>query len=221
MAAAIGVRTDHASADLHVVARRCGDGDHVRRLLAVARNLDGGSFSEAAKGLCTGRWCSFWQYGTLRQVEGALPVIDVTVPNVALLEPVAKNVEDLDAVRLILGRVATTEILVTSEGSDMLRQALLVPDTGAGSTYELPIAKPAAFGKSTFSLTLSDAGAITFLSYSKTNGTSAALDAANGVSTAFKSKTTAADVAEAKAEADFIVHQQRVVRCRATPQACT
>lgn len=49
MAAAIGVRTDYTSADLRVVARRCGDGDHVRRLLAVALILDGGSRSEAAK----------------------------------------------------------------------------------------------------------------------------------------------------------------------------
>jgi len=49
MGAAIGVRTDYTSADLRVVARRCGDGDHVRRLLAVALILDGGSRSEAAK----------------------------------------------------------------------------------------------------------------------------------------------------------------------------
>ena len=49
MAAAIGVRTEHAAADLRRLARRCGDPDQVRRLLAIALILDGGSRSEAAK----------------------------------------------------------------------------------------------------------------------------------------------------------------------------
>lgn len=49
MAAAIKVRTDYTSADLRRLARRCGDADQVRRLLAVAHILDGGSRSEAAK----------------------------------------------------------------------------------------------------------------------------------------------------------------------------
>lgn len=49
MAAAIGVRTDHTSADLRGFARRCGDGDQVRRLLVVALILDGRRRSEAAK----------------------------------------------------------------------------------------------------------------------------------------------------------------------------
>jgi transposase len=49
MAAAIEVRTDCSSADLRGFARRCSDADQVRRLLAVALILDGGSRSEAAK----------------------------------------------------------------------------------------------------------------------------------------------------------------------------
>jgi len=49
MAAAIGVRTDYTSADLRGFARRCGDADQVRRLLAVALILDGRSRSEAAQ----------------------------------------------------------------------------------------------------------------------------------------------------------------------------
>jgi transposase len=49
MAAAIWVRTDYSSADLRRFARRCGDADQVRRLLAVALILDGESRSEAAK----------------------------------------------------------------------------------------------------------------------------------------------------------------------------
>ena len=49
MAAAIGVRTDHTSADLRQFARRCSDPDQVRRLLAMALILDGSSRSDAAK----------------------------------------------------------------------------------------------------------------------------------------------------------------------------
>ena len=49
MAAAIGVRSDYTSSDLRGFARRCSDADQVRRLLAVALILDGGSRSEAAK----------------------------------------------------------------------------------------------------------------------------------------------------------------------------
>lgn len=49
MAAAIGVRSDYTSADLRRFARRSGDPDQVRRLLALALILDGGSRGEAAK----------------------------------------------------------------------------------------------------------------------------------------------------------------------------
>jgi transposase len=49
MAAAIEVRTDYTSADLRRFSRRVGDAAQVRRLLAVALILDGGSRSEAAK----------------------------------------------------------------------------------------------------------------------------------------------------------------------------
>lgn len=49
MAAAIRVRSDYTSADLRRLARRCGEADQVRRLLAMAIILDGGSRMEAAK----------------------------------------------------------------------------------------------------------------------------------------------------------------------------
>jgi len=49
MAAAIGVRGDYCATDLRRLARRCTDGEQVRRLLALASILDGGSRGEAAK----------------------------------------------------------------------------------------------------------------------------------------------------------------------------
>ncbi len=49
MAAAIGVRSDYTSADLRRFTRRCRDADQVRRVLALAVILDGGSRNEAAR----------------------------------------------------------------------------------------------------------------------------------------------------------------------------
>ena len=49
MASAVGVRSDYTSSDLRWFARRSDDADQVRRLLALALILDGGSRSEAAK----------------------------------------------------------------------------------------------------------------------------------------------------------------------------
>ena len=49
MGRAIGVRGDYSATDLRGFARRSTDGEQVRRLLALAEILDGGSRSEAAK----------------------------------------------------------------------------------------------------------------------------------------------------------------------------
>lgn len=49
MAAAIGTRTDYSATDLRGYARRCGDPDQARRLLAIAHILDGASRGDAAK----------------------------------------------------------------------------------------------------------------------------------------------------------------------------
>lgn len=49
MASSIGVRGDYSASDLRSLARRCGDAEQVRRLLAMASILDGGSRSDAAK----------------------------------------------------------------------------------------------------------------------------------------------------------------------------
>ena len=49
MAGAIGLREDYSGSDLRHLARRCEDADQVRRLLALAVILGGGSRSEAAQ----------------------------------------------------------------------------------------------------------------------------------------------------------------------------
>ena len=49
MAGSIVMRGDYTGPDLRRLARRCGDADQVRRLLALAVIVDGGSRGEAAK----------------------------------------------------------------------------------------------------------------------------------------------------------------------------
>jgi hypothetical protein len=89
------------------------------------------------------------------------------------------------------------------------------------SIYTLPIPKSALFGNQKFSLTLSDAGVIQEVSYSKATG---AAGPANVIAAAAKAATpkTAADLAaELKGEADVIAQSTRLARCRAKPSACT
>ena len=49
MSGAICVCEDYTGADLRRLARRCGDGDQVRRLLVLATILDGGSHLKACR----------------------------------------------------------------------------------------------------------------------------------------------------------------------------
>jgi transposase len=49
MAPAIGIRSDLTPTDLRRFARRCSDANQVRRVLAVALILEGGSRSDAAR----------------------------------------------------------------------------------------------------------------------------------------------------------------------------
>ena len=54
MAGAIGVRGDYDAARLRELAKRSGDANQTRRLLALAAIYDGGSRTEAAKMGCVG-----------------------------------------------------------------------------------------------------------------------------------------------------------------------
>ena len=84
-------------------------------------------------------------------------------------------------------------------------------------TYSLPIPKAALFGKQTFSLILSEAGAVTSVGYGKTAGTAGALNAAGSVA---GFDPTAAKAAALKAQSDLIVQQQRLILCETKPDEC-
>ena len=89
-----------------------------------------------------------------------------------------------------------------------------------GVPYQLPVPRPAAFGKQTFGAAFLESGALSSVQYSSAAGATQALGALNTLLTAAQGSTTAQAAAEVKAQADLIVQQQRLVLCQADPENC-
>lgn len=122
-----------------------------------------------------------------------------------------------DYVPLTLQSTADVRVDVTASGSSIWTGTISVP---LPKTYVLPILKAALFGKQSFSLTLSDSGAITTVDFAKNSGAAGALSAGTAVATAAVPETPAAKAADLKGQADLIAQQQRLARCQATPAQC-
>ena len=88
------------------------------------------------------------------------------------------------------------------------------------NTFTLPIPKAALFGKQSFALTLSEAGAITQIEYGKTTGAAGPLNIATSAATSAAPESDATKAAEVKGKADLIVQQQRLVHCLSDPAKC-
>jgi hypothetical protein len=123
-----------------------------------------------------------------------------------------------DCVPLTLQKVGLIRLEVQAD-SEALGNAivLVVPDTGDRGTYQLPIPKAAFFGSHKFSITLSDAGAITNISYEKTSGAAGAANSVGAIGPALSPTALAADL---RAQADIIAQQQRLVLCETRPDQC-
>lgn len=115
-------------------------------------------------------------------------------------------------------RVAVT-ILGAAAGNQVFESEVLIPQYGP--SYSLPIEKSGMFGESTFELTLSEAGAVQSLGYSKGSGTAAAVGAISELANQFAEDSAAEQAAAIKAEADVIAQQQRLIRCQLDPANCT
>jgi hypothetical protein len=119
-----------------------------------------------------------------------------------------------------LRKVRTARVKLTANGQALWVGNAIVPTTGPGGDYSLPIPKAALFGKQSFALTLNAAGAIETVTYGKTTGAGAAVNVLTAAATAAAPETASARAAELKAEADEIVQRQRLARCRAQPDQC-
>lgn len=145
------------------------------------------------------------------RVDGAEKIKDVkSLPSAAGTES--------DAVPLTLQKIGILGLTVVQTGpasnKAVYSSKVTIPLSG---TYSLPIPKAALFGKQTMTIGISDTGAVTSLGYGKTSGASAALSALGSYAS---TQTAAAEAADAKAQADLIYQQQRVMLCIAKPDQC-
>lgn len=124
-----------------------------------------------------------------------------------------------DVLQIRLQQTETADVAINDGVNPTWHGSAIVPVKK--SLYCLPIPQAALFGSQKFGLQLSDAGAITSVTYGKGSGAAASLNAANAAATALAPQTDAMKAADIKAEADVIAQQQRLVRCRTNPSACT
>lgn len=127
------------------------------------------------------------------------------------------SAQDESVVMLPLQKTQSVDLQITAPGGLNATSSVIIPGSG---TYQLPIPKAALFGKRSFTLSLSEAGAITAIGYARTAGASGALNVMESGAKALTPQTTAQQAAEAKDQADLIAQQQRLARCRAKPAEC-
>jgi hypothetical protein len=101
--------------------------------------------------------------------------------------------------------------------SPLWRAAVAVP---IHDTYPLPLPSPALFGKTAFTLSLTDAGVISKLEYSTTGGAGDALSTATALAKAIQPATPATQASEVQSKADLIYEQQRYTLCKSSPASC-
>jgi hypothetical protein len=169
-----------------------------------------------------------------RPLYAAFTDANVTLPKFTLLvgQPsdgdratnVSAQYKDSEFVNLTLQRVATVEMKIVTDQNNstngkkvIWRGDVPIPTP---ELYDLPIPKAALFGAQKFTLTLSEAGAITAVEYGKNTGAAGPANAAGSIATALSPETVAAKAADLKAQADLIAQQQRLHRCQLNPTAC-
>lgn len=152
------------------------------------------------------------------QLKRSLPALKVVVGHATEVKTGVSHVATSDTVDLTLRRTAIVPLEVFADHDSVWKGEIIIPK---GENYTLPIPKSALFGQQTFGLTLTDAGAVSSVTYAKVNGMAGALTAASSAVTATQPATDASQAAEVKAQADLIAQQQRLARCQATPADCT
>ncbi len=112
--------------------------------------------------------------------------------------------------------VTTTWLKWDTQETDVIATDHIV--VNSSDTYPIPIPKAKMFGKQSFGLSLSEAGAVTSITYGKNTGAAGALNSIGAIANA---ETPASKAAALREQADLIYQQQRLVLCRAKPDKCT
>lgn len=138
---------------------------------------------------------------------------EITVP---VVQPPAGASSTADSVPLKLRGIAIAPVELLVDRVPFWNGRVVVP---TAETYTVPIPKPKLFGKQSFGLSLSEAGAITVLIYGNLSGTAGTINALNSLSTTLAS-SDATKASAIKAEADVIAQTQRLAACQAKPSEC-
>ena len=185
--------------------------------LTYSKNIDYGSATEAPINLDVAPG----NKQLYTALQNRLPLLQVRVgrpsPIASAASYSSSSDSSKDTVLLTLLETANVKVDVLADGQVIWSGNVTIPGT---KTYQLPIPKAALFGKQAFSLTLSEAGAITSVEYGKNTGAVGPLNVATSAATAAAPETTAAKAADTKAQADLIAQQQRLARCQAQPAMC-
>lgn len=127
---------------------------------------------------------------------------------------------------------ATDDVVLDLRQPGMVHIALTVAGTAkpvwddslvvasVGTPYQLPVPRPATFGKKTLAAAFAESGAIKSVQFVSNTGAGQALNVASAGLTALDGDTTAQKAAQVKAEGDLIAAQQRLVACKADPTTC-
>ncbi|MCX4146920.1 MULTISPECIES: hypothetical protein [Paraburkholderia] len=113
------------------------------------------------------------------------------------------------------------KIMDSHSGKPVYDSALAIPRPGGPNDYyTVLLPKPALFGGSTFSLSLSSSGAVKSIDYKTTSGTASAIEVGTSALNAAKPESAADRAAALKGQADVIAQQNRLAKCIATPATC-
>jgi hypothetical protein len=147
-------------------------------------------------------------------IAPAIPKPDVKISPAKTLEPAATGVVGSGDVDLKLQRLASVTATVSVPHTQDWTQEFTVP---TAENFSLPIPRGKLFGKQSFSLTLSDVGAITAVGYGRTSAAAGSLGAVGGVMGLFTPSSVAGRDTDA---ADRIAAQERLVKCKADHATC-
>ncbi len=161
--------------------------------------------------------------GLYNQLKARLPVLTVDVAAPVAKERVVKPASTSGMALLELTDTAFVHVSVKDGGPGVAwaEDAVIPVAKGPRSPYIVPVPKPALFGKQSIVLGLSDAGAVTSLTYGKLTGAAGPANVASAAETAFAPKSAADRAADLKAQGDEIAQTARMARCRADPTGCT
>jgi hypothetical protein len=155
-------------------------------------------------------------YQQLQALAIGLPVLTLRT-TVTPVRPAAIDSAVSGEERLALKGTASVRLALFANGVPVGGAEVTVPHA---PFYALPLPRSGLFGKQSLSLTLSDAGAVTSLSYGGDGGGAGLVNAASVAAQAMAPPSTAEQASALKAQADLIHQQQRLSLCRLAPADC-